>query len=57
MRQKFEIWYCAQFLYAEAKQEARRMVRELRNVRGGYDDDHMEGAWYTFKYFGGKNVN
>lgn len=30
------------------------MVRTLRNVRGGYDDDHIEGAWYTFKYFEGK---
>lgn len=51
MRQKFEIWYCKRFLFADAKSTGRSMIRDLRNKYGGYDDPHVEGCWYTYKYF------
>lgn len=53
MRQKFEIWYCKCFLFADAKNTARSMLRGLRNKHGGYDDHHVDGCWYTYKYFYG----
>lgn len=48
MREEFEKWYISKFL--RIMLDAENVVTELRNNHGGYDDQHIDGAWECWKF-------
>jgi len=53
MREEFEGWYIVKFLF-EHEMPVKEMASQ-RNNEGGYDIDHIDGAWEAWKHCAAKN--